>query len=430
MNEVMKEPAIGLTIKNVSERTAVPVQTLRAWERRYGVPQPRRAPGNRYRVYSETDIADVLWMKRHIDAGLAPGQASLLLRQQRRPEPGRLEGAGSTVANLRTGLEAALQEADTIAARQLLDEAFGMLTPEQVGLQVVQPAMIQVGERWLRSQMTVWQEHVASNLVRQKLLAVLQSQPPPALSAPHLIAACAPAEEHELGLLLVTLFASRQGWRTTFLGPQTPLQDLVSLASTRPPTAIFVSVTTVVGLTSLIPLLPEENRPPAPLVFGGRLSNLLPSLRDHLPGAFLGEDAATAIRSLGITTPSPGSWSPSKRAWNAVTALRAQRLKIAGAIVAELLPPHAPSARLGAVAERLNFGTLYLLDTLACALAFDVPELMELHKEWLQDAMPTLGIAPEAVKAQRKAAARVLTRALGEESQPFNPLLSRLDEDG
>ncbi len=83
----MIEKNIGLNIKAVAERTGVSLHTLRAWERRYGVPRPARVPGNRYRVYDEQDLADVLWMKRQVAAGLAPARASALLEQHRRGVP-------------------------------------------------------------------------------------------------------------------------------------------------------------------------------------------------------------------------------------------------------------------------------------------------------------------------------------------------------
>lgn len=426
----MDETTPGLTIKVVSERTGVSVQTLRAWERRYGVPHPGRAPSNRYRLYDDGDIADVRWMKQQIEAGISPSQASLLLRQQRRPKATVSFASEQPLAAMRSAFQTAVLKPDETTIRQILDQAFELFTPERAALQIIQPAMVELGARWLRNEITVGQEHVASNLVRQKLLAVLHSQPAPALSAPYLIAACAPAEGHELGLLILTLFVSRQGWRTTYLGQGTPLNDIFDQARAGKPNAVAISVTTVTGLTSLIPLLIVENRPAAPLVLGGRLPNLLPTLRDHMPGTYLGEDAATVAHALGALTPHSASWSPSKRAWAAVTALRARRLKIAGEVVAELTPSRGSDADRSTRSEQLSYGTLYLVDALSCALAFDVPELMDLHREWLNEAMPPHAVSSQALAEHRKAIARVLGKALAvEDVRQFQPLLSRMGED-
>jgi DNA-binding transcriptional MerR regulator/methylmalonyl-CoA mutase cobalamin-binding subunit len=426
----MDETLTGLTIKVVSERTGVSVQTLRAWERRYGVPHPGRSPGNRYRLYDDGDVADVEWMKRQIEAGISPAQASLLLRQQRRPKTAASFASDQPLAAMQSAFQIAVLKSDETGIRQILDEAFELFMPERVALQIIQPAMVELGARWLRNEITVGQEHVASNLVRQKLLSVFHSQPASALSAPYLIAACAPAEEHELGLLILALFLSRQGWRTTYLGQRTPLNDLVDLARAGKPNAVVISVATVIGLASLIPLLMEENRPAAPLVLGGRLLNLLPALRDHMPGAYLGGDAATVAHALGVLTPRATFWAPSKRAWAAVTALRAQRLKIAGEVVAELTQARGSSADRRIYSEQLSFATLYLVDALSCALAFDVPELMDWHREWLKEAMPLRAVSAQALAEHRKAIARVLAKALGAEGgRQFQPLLSRMEGD-
>ncbi len=110
-------------------------------------------------------------------------------------------------------------------------------------------------------------------------------------------------------------------------------------------------------------------------------------------------------------------------------ALRAQRLQIASLVVADLTPHRRPDSQLSARADQLSLATLYLLDALGCALAFDVPELMDLHKEWLRAAMPARGVTAAALTEHRKAVARALGRALVDDAQPFQSLLARLEEN-
>ncbi len=416
----------GLTIQKVAERTGVSVHTLRAWERRYSVPQPSRVPGNRYRVYDDQDVADVLWMKRQIEAGLAPAQASLLFQQQRRAGIVPFAGPVQPVDATQTALMDALQKSDEATAHQILDQAFALFAPEQVVLQVIQPAMHEIGERWMRNEMTVWQEHLASNLVRQKLVAVLQAQPMLSPAAPYLIAACAPAEEHELGLLILTLLARRNGWRTAYLGQETPLTDLADLARNSKPNLIVISVTTVIGLTGLIPWLVEESRPAPALAFGGRMPNLLPSLREHLPGIFPGEDAKTAVRNLGQAAPRNQFWSPSKRAWNAVQAIQAQRLKIAGEAAMQFMSGLKPGIQRTWTTHDVNHATLFLVDALSSALAFGVPELMDHEHGWLKAAMPPRNVSPQLIAQHLETFAHILDNVLADQARTFKPLLERM----
>ncbi len=419
--------SIGLTIKVVSERTGVSVHTLRAWERRYGVPSPNRGADNRYRLYDEADISDVLFLKQQVESGVAPSQASLMLRQ-RQDQSARVVTAQSTqpIDSVRAALMEAFAKSDETVARQVLDEAFALFAPEQVALKIIEPTMREIGERWMRNEMTVWQEHLASNLVQQKLYAVSQSQPALPTSAPLLAAACAPSEEHQLGLIIFTLLARRQGWRVAYLGQGTPLDDIVDLARASKPNAIAVSVTTVVGLAGLIPWLDAANRPSAPLVFGGRMLNLLPTLRDHLPGDYLGDNTVTAVRNLATIRMRAEYWSPSKRVLNVIDLLQQQRLVIAGEVAAEFMASSPKTHRQWDTAH-VNYATLFLVDSLVCALAFDVPDLMDSQNQWLKEAMPPRSVMPQLIGKHLQIFESVLLKKFTkEQNRFFTPLIERM----
>lgn len=68
-------------IKAVAQRTSVSTATLRAWERRYGMPVPSR--GNaRYRLYCEADVAAIVAMRDLVRSGIAPADAApIVLRR-------------------------------------------------------------------------------------------------------------------------------------------------------------------------------------------------------------------------------------------------------------------------------------------------------------------------------------------------------------
>ena len=69
-------------IKAVARLVRLLPVTLRAWERRYGLPVPQRG-GQGYRLYSEHDVRTLRWLKNQVDAGLSIGRASVLLHELR-----------------------------------------------------------------------------------------------------------------------------------------------------------------------------------------------------------------------------------------------------------------------------------------------------------------------------------------------------------
>ncbi|MGE5139543.1 MAG: MerR family transcriptional regulator [Rudaea sp.] len=417
----MKKSVTGLNIKAVSERTGVSLDTLRAWERRYGVPRPARVPGNRYRVYGEQDIADVLWIKRQVEAGVSPARASAMLQVGGRPVPPTAGPTEQPLEAMRGTLLAALVSADETGAQQILDEASALFSLPQVARDLIQPAMVEIGERWMKNEITVAQEHFASNLIRQRLLGVLQSQPPPPLTTPRLVAACPPAEQHEFGLLLFSLLARRGGWQVLYLGQRTPLAALTSSAS--PASLIVLSVTTVVGLASLIPLWVDRSRPAARLTLGGLLFKQVPLLREHIPGAFLGDDALEAVRALATGGTRETGWRPSSRSLNAALALQDERLRLADATLEQM--QHGPAG--AAVRRSLVEPTLFLVDAVSSALAFQVPELLDVQGAWIRDLLVWHGVDPQMIQGHLKSFVRAARRVLPvEQRRSLDPLIGRL----
>ena len=66
-----------LRIGELSRRVGVPVESLRAWERRYGLLEPSRTPGG-FRLYGEDDVARVLAMRANLERGLFAAEAARL----------------------------------------------------------------------------------------------------------------------------------------------------------------------------------------------------------------------------------------------------------------------------------------------------------------------------------------------------------------
>lgn len=426
----MDEPKAALTIKAVSERTGVSTHTLRAWERRYGIPRPRRDVGNRYRLYDEQDITDVLWLKHQIEAGLTPARASALRRLERAQATPTALAAAQPLTAVRQALTEALMASDAPMAQRMLDEALALFSFEQVAQHILEPVMNQLGECWQRNELGIWQEHLATHLIRQRLLALLQAQPEWSSPAPALVAACAPEEQHELGLLILALLARRQGWRVTFLGQRTPLRDLRALAERH--RWIALSVTTAAGLASLLPLFTDPAWQGAPLLWGGYLLNQLPHLQEHLPGVFLATHAAEAIRTLTTATPKANLWKPDKKALHAALTLQRERLRLSSQQLEQFFSGTRSRRQSARTAGQVTAGqmlvtpTLFVMDTLIGALAFQVTELVDMQAHWLTQFLPSYGIPLVQLEQYWASFVHVLRRHLDKDTvRQVGPLLER-----
>jgi hypothetical protein len=111
--------------------------------------------------------------------------------------------------------------------------------------------------------------------------------------------AAPPGEEHDFSLLLLTVLLRRRGWDVVYLGSNIPLDRLGAAIATTYPRLVISSaqrLCTAADLLTMAQQLHDEN---ASLAFGGRVFNVIPALRDRVPGYFLGETIEAAPSVIG-----------------------------------------------------------------------------------------------------------------------------------
>ncbi|GHG98221.1 MerR family transcriptional regulator [Comamonas sp. JC664] len=212
-----------------AELAGVRVELIRAWERRYGVLTPRRTPSG-YRVYTDRDVAVLKQLKQLTDEGMAISEAAKLLPQL--VAQSELErAANGPLANPRANAEAwsesvfaAAQAYDQQGVKDVLDTMMAALPPLKAYDEVLTPLLRAVGERWHAGALSVSQEHLVSQVVRERLVSLLHAAPPGRHR--HAVLACFPDEEHEMGLLGAALRLRYLGLRVTLLGQRVPASDL------------------------------------------------------------------------------------------------------------------------------------------------------------------------------------------------------------
>jgi DNA-binding transcriptional MerR regulator len=226
-----------LRIGQLARRTGVSPELLRAWEQRYGLLQPTRTAGG-FRLYSAADAARVQRMQRLVSGGLAAAQAAKLILNGGEPAPPTVSGAATTMEEAAGSLAASLDRLDEQAATTTLDRLLATYTVETVLRDVVLPYLHRLGERWEAGEVSVAQEHFASNLLRGRLLGLAQGWGQG--QGPAAILACVPGEQHELGLLAFGVALRRRGWRITYLGTDSPIGAVADIARSLAPAVVVL----------------------------------------------------------------------------------------------------------------------------------------------------------------------------------------------
>lgn len=244
----MSEPS-QLRIGELSRRSGVSPELLRAWERRYGLLDPIRSPGG-LRLYSLADLERVRVMQQHLADGLAAAEAAAAAVRA----PGESTKVAGTARESPVAavdqLAAALEEFDEPRAQAIFDRLLAEVTLDVFLSEIVMPYLRDLGTRWVRGEITVAQEHFASNVVRGRLLGIARGWGRGV--GPRALLACAPGEQHELGLIAFGLALRTHGWRIEYLGADTPLDTIRGVANTLDVDLVVVSAVTPERIGELV----------------------------------------------------------------------------------------------------------------------------------------------------------------------------------
>jgi DNA-binding transcriptional MerR regulator len=212
-----------LPIRRISALTGVNAITLRAWERRYGLIRPKRSPKG-HRLYTHQHVELIRRVLALMERGVPISRVGEVIEAESAAHAGTPAGDGPWRHYVET-MAAAIARFDEPELDRIYDGALSVHSVDAVTRHVTLPLLTHLGERWQGLRGAIAEEHFFSTYLRSKLGARLQHRMRYA-TGPRILAACAPGEQHEIGLLLFALEALDAGLRTVVLGADTPLDDI------------------------------------------------------------------------------------------------------------------------------------------------------------------------------------------------------------
>ncbi len=253
-------PAVSLatwSIAEVERETGLGKDALRVWERRYGFPVPDRdALGER--VYPQVQVERLRLIKRLLDAGHRPGKVVPLSELQlqalvnaggvtgRRPAGSRAPAAPPEPTPLaRQALKSLpASEADTPWLQWLAEDRTDQVKQAlkqqilRLGLgtavdHLVGPLCVEVGEAWMRGELSVYQEHLFTETLQgvlREAIAQVDTGGQALQRSPRVLLTTVPNEQHGLGLLMAECHFALESCVRFVLGVSTPVADIVQAA--------------------------------------------------------------------------------------------------------------------------------------------------------------------------------------------------------
>lgn len=220
---------------------------MRVWERRYGLVKPVRS-ANRYREYTDEDVALLRFLKEELDRGqtigalAVEGRDSLLqrMRANSAPTPQALKPHD----HLLDELVECLDPLEKTRFEQKLNGAVAVIPFEESVQRILLPLQRRVGELWHEGRLNVAVEHYVTKLIQQKLFSVM-NQLPLNEFGPRIVIACPEDESHEIGAQAVAYLAATRGCQVYYLGPNLPHSDLRAFCQRIRPDLVLLSLTEI-----------------------------------------------------------------------------------------------------------------------------------------------------------------------------------------
>jgi MerR family transcriptional regulator, light-induced transcriptional regulator len=398
-------------LKAVLKETGLSADTLRAWERRYGVPTPQRTPGG-HRLYSGHDIALIKWLIARQNEGLSISRAVEMWREQAASGKDPLEnlpGARTTDSSFmsqaiylppETGLDAlrsqwlaACLNFNEISAEQILNQAFGLYPIETVCLDLIARGLTEIGMLWYENRATVQQEHFASSLALRRIGALIAASPPPGRSHTILVG-CPPNEWHNFSGLLLTLFLRRRGLNVIYLGADVPAAHFEeTLSAVQPSIVVLTSqqLKTAATLQQISMLLTANG---ATVVYGGRIFTTQPGLVEQISGHYLGntlEAGIERIESILLRRPdAPKPVSSSNQHLQTLKSFILKRPLIENSVNEKVLPGSQNS-------EHITNANQFMGDNIIAALQLGNMHYIDSELDWLETLIKVNHLPPQVV---------------------------------
>lgn len=438
MAEIDQAPTFNL--KAVIKETGLKPDTLRAWERRYGLPTPERTAG-RHRLYSQRDIETLKWLVARQEEGLsisravdlwrkleAEGQDPLIMPEYTEPAKPALQPFvphGETIDELREEWFSACLDFDEQRAEQTLAHAFALYPPEIVCFEILVRGLNRVGEGWYSGDITVQQEHFASALAMRRIEMLVASTPPPTRPG-RILTGCASDDPHAFAPLLITFLLKRRGWDVVYLGARVPAARLESTILSVKPDLVVLSAQQLSSAASLLEITDLLKQKNIPLAFGGTIFNLVPALRERIPGHFLGEYLEEVVQRVEWLMDSPESIPPTEpvsHTYQQALAHYLERHMILEADVWQLIEPlNIPPGYLTRANEELAHN-------IQAALKLGDLDLLATDMEWIEGLLINHNINPDTLHHYLKAYYQAAQTHLAQRGAVIVNWLAKLVDD-
>lgn len=232
------------SIKELQKLSGIKAHTIRIWEKRYNVIDPKRTKTN-IRYYSEHDLKKLLNIAILNREGWKISDISRLKSHELMEKVMKFTYNSKDLESQIEKLVIAMVDLDEMKFDQILSNAIMHEGFEQTIIRLIFPFFERIGLLWQTGSINPAQEHFISNLFRQKLMVAIDNLKIPDKKDAKTFILFLPEDEfHELGLLFYNYLIKKSGQSVIYLGSSVPFNDLLETNKLIKCDFLFTAITT------------------------------------------------------------------------------------------------------------------------------------------------------------------------------------------
>lgn len=215
------------SIKDLEHLSGIKAHTLRIWEQRYNLIDPKRTDTN-IRYYDQDDLKLVLNVSLLKDNGFKISKIAQMSMEEMFEEVMRVSEKTTSFADQIYALTLSMIDLDEQRFEKIISTNTLKIGFERTMMNVINPFLSKIGIMWLTDSINPAQEHFITNLIRQKLMVAIDGQYPSiSEDAKKYMLFLPDGELHELNLLFASYLIKARQNKVIYLGQTMPMNDLL-----------------------------------------------------------------------------------------------------------------------------------------------------------------------------------------------------------
>lgn len=232
------------TIKDLETLSGIKAHTIRIWEQRYELLKPNRTQTN-IRYYDSEDLKNLLNVSLLNKYGYKISHITNMSQSQIKEKILMLNDVDAQLERIINELINYMIDYDVDGFNSVLDKYIATKGIERTITQVIFPFLTRIGILWQTDSVIPAQEHIVTNLIRQKLILGIENVVPYKTSDNNVLLFMPEGEDHELSLLYLHYLLKSKGVKVLYVGANVPVRDLPVLVSLKKPDYLFTHITTL-----------------------------------------------------------------------------------------------------------------------------------------------------------------------------------------